>query len=124
MCFYTSLNTAGLCVQFSQYLHENAAYVRPLEEAILQLHQSITEDTVTVLETVGKLQDFSKSFSTYTSFLQKILPYQLKSLDEECEIPLCTASLSAKNRELQNDMKRVTAVFEKLQNYISLLALP
>ncbi|XP_060720123.1 protein phosphatase 1 regulatory subunit 21 [Tachysurus vachellii] len=110
--------------KFSQYLHENAAYVRPLEEAMLQLHQSITEDTVTVLETVGKLQDFSKSFSTYTSFLQKILPYQLKSLDEECDIPLCTASLSAKNRELQNDMKRVTAVFEKLQNYISLLALP
>ncbi|MCJ8749003.1 hypothetical protein PDJAM_G00171190 [Pangasius djambal] len=110
--------------KFSQYLHENAAYVRPLEEAMLQLHQSITEDTVTVLETVGKLQDFSKSFSTYTSFLQKILPYQLKSLEEECDVPLCTASLSAKNRELQSDMKRVTAVFEKLQNYISLLALP
>lgn len=38
-----------LCVQFSQYLHENAAYVRPLEDAMLQLHESITEDTVTVL---------------------------------------------------------------------------
>lgn len=35
--------------QFSQYLHENAAYVRPLEDSFLQLHQSITEDTVTVL---------------------------------------------------------------------------
>ncbi|XP_072525920.1 protein phosphatase 1 regulatory subunit 21 isoform X1 [Salminus brasiliensis] len=110
--------------KFSQYLHENAAYVRPLEDGLLQLHQSITEDTVTVLETVGQLQDFSKSFSTYTSFLQKILPYQLKSLEEECEVPLCTASLNAKNRELQNDMKTFTAVFEKLQNYINLLALP
>lgn len=46
------------------------------------------------------------------------------SLEEECDVPLCTASLSAKNRELQSDMKRVTAVFEKLQNYISLLAVP
>ena len=36
-------------VQFSQYLHENAAYVRPLEDGLLQLHQSITEDTVTML---------------------------------------------------------------------------
>uniref|UniRef100_A0AAR2JX64 Protein phosphatase 1 regulatory subunit 21 n=1 Tax=Pygocentrus nattereri TaxID=42514 RepID=A0AAR2JX64_PYGNA len=36
--------------KFSQYLHENAAYVRPLEDGLLQLHQSITEDTVTVLE--------------------------------------------------------------------------
>uniref|UniRef100_A0A8C9TNP4 Protein phosphatase 1 regulatory subunit 21 n=1 Tax=Scleropages formosus TaxID=113540 RepID=A0A8C9TNP4_SCLFO len=32
--------------RFSQYLHENAAYVRPLEEGLLQLHQSITEDTL------------------------------------------------------------------------------
>lgn len=46
------------------------------------------------------------------------------SLEEECEAPLCTAALRAKNQELQNDMKKVTSVFEKLQNYINLLALP
>ncbi|KAL3972187.1 translation initiation factor 4E [Sarotherodon galilaeus] len=110
--------------KFSQYLHENAAYVRPLEDSFLQLYQSITEDTVTVLETVIKLKNFAVNFSSYTHFLQKILPYQLKSLEEECEAPLCTAALSAKNQELQSDIKRVTSVFEKLQNYINLLALP
>ncbi|XP_070771795.1 protein phosphatase 1 regulatory subunit 21 isoform X3 [Enoplosus armatus] len=110
--------------KFSQYLHENAAYVRPLEDSFLQLHQSITEDTVTVLETVVKLKSFADNFSSYSHFLQKILPYQLKSLEEECEAPLCTAALTAKNRELQSDVKRVTFVFEKLQNYINLLALP
>ncbi|XP_022599574.1 protein phosphatase 1 regulatory subunit 21 isoform X1 [Seriola dumerili] len=110
--------------KFSQYLHENAAYVRPLEDSFLQLHQSITEDTVTVLETVVKLKSFADNFSSYTHFLQKILPYQLKSLEEECEATLCTAALAAKNQELQSDMKRVTSVFEKLQNYINLLALP
>uniref|UniRef100_A0A3Q4MUB5 Protein phosphatase 1 regulatory subunit 21 n=1 Tax=Neolamprologus brichardi TaxID=32507 RepID=A0A3Q4MUB5_NEOBR len=110
--------------KFSQYLHENAAYVRPLEDSFLQLYQSITEDTVTVLETVVKLKNFADNFSSYTHFLQKILPYQLKSLEEECEAPLCTAALSAKNQELQSDIKRVTSVFEKLQNYINLLALP
>ncbi|XP_071754060.1 protein phosphatase 1 regulatory subunit 21 [Centroberyx gerrardi] len=110
--------------KFSQYLHENAAYVRPLEDSLLQLHQSITEDTVTVLETVDKLKNFADNFSSYTHFLQKILPYQLKSLEEECEAPLCTTALAAKNQELQSDMKRVTSVFEKLQNYINLLALP
>lgn len=46
------------------------------------------------------------------------------SLEEECEAPLCTAALTAKNQELQNDMKRLTSVFEKVQNYINLLALP
>ncbi|XP_068580685.1 protein phosphatase 1 regulatory subunit 21 isoform X2 [Cebidichthys violaceus] len=110
--------------KFSQYLHENAAYVRPLEDGFLQLHQSITEDTVTVLETVVKLKSFADNFSSYTGFLQKILPYQLKSLEEECNAPLCTAALIAKNQELLSDMKRVTSVFEKLQSYIKLLALP
>ncbi|KAJ8248290.1 hypothetical protein GJAV_G00240440 [Gymnothorax javanicus] len=110
--------------KFSQYLHENAAYVRPLEDGMLQLHQSITEDTVTTLETVGRLKDFSDHFKSYTCFLQKILPYQLKSLEEENEASLCTTALSSKNRELRSDMRKMTSVFEKLQNYISLLALP
>ncbi|XP_033835894.1 protein phosphatase 1 regulatory subunit 21 [Periophthalmus magnuspinnatus] len=110
--------------KFSQYLHENAAYVRPLEDSFLQLHQSITEDTVTVLETVVQLKPFADHFSSYTCFLQKILPYQLKSLEEECDAPLCTAALTVKNQELQQDMKKVSSIFDKIQNYINLLALP
>ncbi|XP_059929326.1 protein phosphatase 1 regulatory subunit 21 [Gadus macrocephalus] len=110
--------------KFSQYLHENAAYVRPLEDGLLQLHQSITEDTVTVLETVGKLKLFADHFSAYSHFLQKILPYQLKSLEEECNAPFCTAALTAKNRELQSDVTCITTQFDKLSNYINLLALP
>lgn len=46
------------------------------------------------------------------------------SLEEECETPLCTAALTAKNQQLQGDMKKVTSLFEKLQNYINILALP
>lgn len=110
--------------KFSQYLHENASYVRPLEEGMLHLFQSITEDTVTVLETTVKLKDFSEHLASYLGFLRKILPYQLKSLEEECESSLCTAALRARNMELHRDMKRLTAVFEKLHTYVSLLALP
>ncbi|CAL8257638.1 unnamed protein product [Lota lota] len=110
--------------KFSHYLHENAAYVRPLEEGLLQLHHSITEDTVTVLETVGKLKLFADHFSAYSHFLQKILPYQLKSLEEECNAPFCTSALTAKNRELQCDVRCITTQFDKLSNYINLLALP
>ncbi|RMB93726.1 hypothetical protein DUI87_29957 [Hirundo rustica rustica] len=68
-----------LCPQFSQYLHENASYVRPLEEGMLHLFESITEDTVTVLETTVKLKAFSEHLASYLGFLRKILPYQLKS---------------------------------------------
>uniref|UniRef100_A0ABM5FF84 Protein phosphatase 1 regulatory subunit 21 n=2 Tax=Pogona vitticeps TaxID=103695 RepID=A0ABM5FF84_9SAUR len=110
--------------KFAQYLHENASYVRPLEEGMLQLFESITEDTVTVLETTVKLKSFSDYLTSYVCFLRKILPYQLKSLEEECESSLCTAALRDRNTELQSDMKKLTAVFEKLHTYISLLALP
>ncbi|XP_054485118.1 protein phosphatase 1 regulatory subunit 21 isoform X4 [Agelaius tricolor] len=110
--------------KFSQYLHENASYVRPLEEGMLHLFESITEDTVTVLETTVKLKAFSEQLASYLGFLRKILPYQLKSLEEECESSLCTAALRARNMELHRDMKRLTAVFEKLHTYVSLLALP
>ncbi|XP_072436703.1 protein phosphatase 1 regulatory subunit 21 isoform X3 [Chiloscyllium punctatum] len=110
--------------KFSEYLHENASYVRPLEEGMLNLFESITEETVTTLETTVKLKPFSDVFTTYVYFLKKILPYQLKSLEEECEYSVCTANLQARNIELQSDMKKMTAVFEKLQVYISLLALP
>ncbi|NXI28063.1 PPR21 phosphatase, partial [Sterrhoptilus dennistouni] len=110
--------------KFSQYLHENASYVRPLEEGMLRLFESITEDTVTVLETTVKLKAFSEHLASYLGFLRKILPYQLKSLEEECESSLCTAALRARNMELHRDMKRLTAVFEKLHTYVSLLALP
>ncbi|XP_005043024.1 PREDICTED: protein phosphatase 1 regulatory subunit 21 [Ficedula albicollis] len=110
--------------KFSQYLHENASYVRPLEEGMLHLFESITEDTVTVLETTVKLKAFSEHLASYLGFLRKILPYQLKSLEEECESSLCTAALRARNMELHRDMKRLTAVFEKLHTYVGLLALP
>ncbi|XP_067844842.1 protein phosphatase 1 regulatory subunit 21 isoform X1 [Heptranchias perlo] len=110
--------------KFSEYLHENASYVRPLEEGMLHLFESITEETVTILETTVKLKPFSDIFTSYVCFLKKILPYQLKSLEEECEYSLCTANLQARNMELQSDMQKMTAVFEKLQVYISLLALP
>ncbi|NXT60049.1 PPR21 phosphatase, partial [Chaetops frenatus] len=113
-----------LNLKFSQYLHENASYVRPLEEGMLHLFESITEDTVTVLETTVKLKAFSEHLASYLGFLRKILPYQLKSLEEECESSLCTAALRARNMELHRDMKRLTAVFEKVHTYVSLLALP
>ncbi|KAM4680602.1 protein phosphatase 1 regulatory subunit 21 isoform 18-T19 [Amazona ochrocephala] len=110
--------------KFSQYLHENASYVRPLEEGMHHLFESITEDTVTVLETAVKLKGFSEHLASYLGFLRKILPYQLKSLEEECESSLCTAALRARNMELHSDMKRLIAVFEKLHTYVSLLVLP
>uniref|UniRef100_UPI00358FB181 protein phosphatase 1 regulatory subunit 21 isoform X2 n=1 Tax=Myxine glutinosa TaxID=7769 RepID=UPI00358FB181 len=109
--------------RFCHHLHENASFVRPIEQRLWQLLESITEDGMTTLETATLLKVLSDSFATYVSYLAKLLPYQLKSLDEECMSPLCTTALRARNRDLQKDMAALTTAFQKVHSYISLLAL-
>ncbi|KAJ7414617.1 hypothetical protein WISP_83344 [Willisornis vidua] len=114
------------------------AFVQELVTALLNFHTYTEQkvqifpidsatDTISPLnqkETTVKLKAFSEHLASYLCFLRKILPYQLKSLEEECESSLCTAALRARNMELHRDMKRLTSVFEKLHTYVSLLALP
>uniref|UniRef100_A0A8P4GA02 Protein phosphatase 1 regulatory subunit 21 n=1 Tax=Dicentrarchus labrax TaxID=13489 RepID=A0A8P4GA02_DICLA len=69
--------------KFSQYLHENAAYVRPLEDSFLQLHQSITEDTLPTV--TQKLSTTSEcllgSLGSLTSSTGKIATFFSNNLD-------------------------------------------
>uniref|UniRef100_A0A671YLV6 Protein phosphatase 1 regulatory subunit 21 n=1 Tax=Sparus aurata TaxID=8175 RepID=A0A671YLV6_SPAAU len=69
--------------KFSQYLHENAAYVRPLEDSFLQLHQSITEDTLPTI--TQKLCTTSEcllgSLGSLTSSTGKIATFFSNNLD-------------------------------------------
>lgn len=67
---------------------------------------------------------FKKYQSTIIILTLKNINSYVPSLEEECESSLCTAALRAMNMNLQNDMKKLTAIFEKLHTYISLLALP
>ncbi|KAM3855407.1 protein phosphatase 1 regulatory subunit 21 isoform 4-T4 [Vipera latastei] len=114
------------------------AFIQDLVTALLNFH-TYTEQRIQIFpidsatdiisplnqkETTTELKTFSDYLTSYVWFLRKILPYQLKSLEEECESSLCTAALRAMNMNLQNDMKKLTAIFEKLHTYISLLALP
>uniref|UniRef100_A0A8D3D9D4 Protein phosphatase 1 regulatory subunit 21 n=1 Tax=Scophthalmus maximus TaxID=52904 RepID=A0A8D3D9D4_SCOMX len=69
--------------KFSQYLHENAAYVRPLEDSFLQLHQSITEDTLPTI--TQKLRTTTEcllgSLASLTSSTGKIATFFSNNLD-------------------------------------------
>uniref|UniRef100_A0A8C7T679 Protein phosphatase 1 regulatory subunit 21 n=1 Tax=Oncorhynchus mykiss TaxID=8022 RepID=A0A8C7T679_ONCMY len=69
--------------KFSQYLHENAAYVRPLEEGLVQLHQSITEDTLSTI--TQKLRTTNEcllaSLGSLTSSTGKIATFFSNNLD-------------------------------------------
>ncbi|XP_072031311.1 protein phosphatase 1 regulatory subunit 21-like [Amphiura filiformis] len=108
--------------KFCSYLHENASYLRPLDQAFKTFHESIKEEALTTLETATDLQDFSAKFSKYVAYLNKLEPYQLLSLEEECQQSSCSHTLEVRNMELHATYKKFTASFNKLDTYIGLLA--
>lgn len=88
-------NTSPPPIQFSQYLHENASYVRPLEEGMLHLFESITEDTVTVLVT-----NFPPCFTLRETGSRSCCPIALLTMElsfypgDNCEIENVFRSLN------------------------------
>lgn len=46
----------------------------------------------------------------------------VNSLEEECAVSSCSASLESKNMDLHASLKHLTAVFNKLDTYVGLLA--
>uniref|UniRef100_A0A6Q2X2W3 Protein phosphatase 1 regulatory subunit 21 n=1 Tax=Esox lucius TaxID=8010 RepID=A0A6Q2X2W3_ESOLU len=69
--------------KFSQYLHENAAFVRPLEDGLVQLHQSITEDTLpTVTQKLRTTNEcLLASLGSLTNSTGKIATFFSNNLD-------------------------------------------
>ncbi|XP_076100562.1 protein phosphatase 1 regulatory subunit 21-like [Mytilus galloprovincialis] len=109
-------------IQYCKYLHENVQYLRPLEQSFKVFLSTLNEDTLTTLETATDLQIFSRKFNTCIEYFNKLLPYQLLSIEEECAVSSCTSTLETKNRDLHKSFKHLNQVFNKLQSYISLLA--
>ncbi|KAM4680593.1 protein phosphatase 1 regulatory subunit 21 isoform 10-T10 [Amazona ochrocephala] len=103
--------------KFSQYLHENASYVRPLEEGMHHLFESITEDTVTVLVrflgfTTGK--DFYRA---------KILMCLFFLSGNSCEIEGLLRTLSFLLRLFKKDSslsieKIISHFLKKINSYV------
>ncbi|XP_033104032.1 protein phosphatase 1 regulatory subunit 21-like [Anneissia japonica] len=109
--------------KFCSFLHENASYLRSIETSFNNFYEGITEDALTTLETATGLQDFSGKFSKYVAYLNKLLPYQLLSLEEECALSSCSQTLESRNMELHSSLKKLTSAFTKLDSYVQLLAM-
>ncbi|NP_001007300.1 protein phosphatase 1 regulatory subunit 21 [Danio rerio] len=68
--------------KFSQYLHENASYLRQLEEDLLQLHQSITEDLPAATQKFCTTNEcLLSSLASLTSSSGKMATFFSNSLD-------------------------------------------
>ncbi|XP_076463596.1 protein phosphatase 1 regulatory subunit 21-like isoform X2 [Babylonia areolata] len=108
--------------KYCKYLHENLAYLRPVDQSLKQFSEDLRDDSLTILETATDLQDFSKNFSLLVAYCNRLLPYQILSLEEESQVSSCTSTLATKNRELLKSLARLSATFNKLDTYITILA--
>ncbi|KAH9500952.1 hypothetical protein Btru_069302 [Bulinus truncatus] len=111
-----------LNAKFCKYLHENMLFLRPVEQSLRNFLSSLKDDSLTVLETSAELQPFSQNFKRMVAYINKLLPYYITSLEEENAVSSCTATLSSKNRDLLQSLKRLVSVFNKLDTYVALLA--
>ncbi|KAK2092471.1 hypothetical protein P7K49_028999 [Saguinus oedipus] len=98
------------------------AFVQDLVTALLNFH-TYTEQRIQIFPVDSAIDTISPLNQKLSEDLDRE-DTLLHDLEEECESSLCTSALRARNLELSQDMKKMTAVFEKLQTYIALLALP
>ncbi|KAL8589753.1 hypothetical protein ACOMHN_027261 [Nucella lapillus] len=108
--------------KYCKYLHENLAYLRPVDQSLRQFSEELRDDSLTILETATDLQIFSQNFSLLVAYCNKLLPYQMLSLEEESQVSSCTSTLATKNRELLKSLARLNATLNKLDTYVAILA--
>ncbi|CAL1533859.1 unnamed protein product [Lymnaea stagnalis] len=111
-----------LNTKFCKYLHENMVYLKPVEQSLRNFVNSLKDDSLTVLETSSELQPFSHNFKKMVAYINKLLPYYIASLEEENAVSSCTPTLASKNRDLLLSLNRLVSVFNKINTYVSLLA--
>jgi len=108
--------------KFCQYLHENAAYLRPIDQAYKKFVEELNDDALTTLETAVGLRHFADTFKKYVAYASKLLPYHLMSIEEECSVSVCTQALEAKNLQVHCTLQRFHSMLVKVQSYVSLIA--
>ncbi|GAB1597704.1 protein phosphatase 1 regulatory subunit 21-like [Argonauta hians] len=107
--------------KFAHYLFESAPYFKNLEKTIREFNEEVGENSFTTLETAVGLQPFARAFHLAAAYMNKLLPYQIESLHQECALSTCTSMLEAKNKDLSQSYQKLNAVINRLDTYINIL---
>eukprot|EP00117_Sycon_ciliatum_P029908 scpid32991/ scgid23708/ Protein phosphatase 1 regulatory subunit 21; Coiled-coil domain-containing protein 128; KLRAQ motif-containing protein 1 len=105
-----------------QHLHSHAAWIKPLDQTFAAFKSSLRKDVPVTLETCTGLQQFVSAYHIFVINLQKYLPYQLVSLEEESGLSSCPPTLERHNHNVQEGLRRVIGAFVNLDTYLQLLA--
>ncbi|XP_029203980.2 LOW QUALITY PROTEIN: protein phosphatase 1 regulatory subunit 21-like [Acropora millepora] len=108
--------------KFCDYLHENAAVLRSVDESFSSFYNSIKTDNLISLETIPGFHEFSEAFHKYNNYLKKLLPYYVLSTSEECKASTCSSTLEAYNKALLHSLTKLITTFNKIASHIGALA--
>eukprot|EP00118_Oscarella_pearsei_P024070 m.297754 g.297754 ORF g.297754 m.297754 type:complete len:580 (+) comp40775_c1_seq27:1376-3115(+) len=104
--------------KFCRYLHQHATYLRPLNTSYAAFKESIRPDVPITWEVIRDLQSFATVHHHFSFFLEKLQPYQLLSILEECNQSTCTEMLRKRNMELHGVVKKVFVSHAKMDQYL------
>ncbi|XP_014680218.1 PREDICTED: protein phosphatase 1 regulatory subunit 21-like isoform X2 [Priapulus caudatus] len=76
---------------------------------------------VNVQDTASGLKTFASSFHEYVTYHEKLLPYQLLSIEEESKASTCTKALKEKNSELHNAVAKLLTALTRVDSCLALL---
>ncbi|XP_071453580.1 protein phosphatase 1 regulatory subunit 21 [Hetaerina americana] len=119
----TSDCPSPLNAKFSVHLKDNARYLRALEQGYREFQEGLENDIIVTLETVPSIQKFSRALTSYVIYLEKLLPYHMLSIEEDCKNYACEDSLKKKNMEIREQLSTFTTLFAKLNTYVGLLSM-
>ncbi|PIK58126.1 hypothetical protein BSL78_04982, partial [Apostichopus japonicus] len=106
--------------KFCNHLHENAAYLRPIEKAFRSFYNSINDDTLTTLD--DRLQALSLVSTVYILDDRMTAYKHYLCLEEECAISSCPQTLESRNMDVHSSFKKMASALVALESYVSLLA--
>lgn len=108
--------------KFCTHLLTNASHSRKVQHCLKLLQEQSQDEVFISMETLSNFKDVSSAFQAYVKYLEKLLPYQIISIDEECRSSTWSESLEKCNNKLLCEEKKLTSLFKKLASYVSLLA--
>lgn len=107
--------------KFCTHLLANAAYTRKVQHALTALQKQVQNEIFVSMDNLPVLKTFLTSFKTYVKYLQKLWPYRVISLDEECHSSTWSESLEKCNKKLIKEEGKVVALFQRLLTYLTVV---
>lgn len=108
--------------KFSTYLLQNAVYSRKVQHSLKNLQDQAKQEAFVSLGNLKGFQELVVKFKGYIRYLEKLKPYRVLSVEEECRSTMWSESLEKTNRNLLKEEKKLLNLISRLCIYLDTIA--